>query len=381
MTARTKARGQALAVFVTMLLLGVSMGHSQVLSVENQTGEVGERVAIAIRVEGAPNAVDAFGFDVVYDRQVLRYTGNFHAEELVRRFSFFDVSEPASGRLRVGGFTVQNPIAVGEAGQLVTLEFTVVEASRATLTVTNLVDDVAGWAVQAGRFSSVISPATASPGEETSPQPSPGRVDAASSSSSAPPTSRELSETAPDQDSRLLPRTPAERIQGGGFRVVPDQTTKALSPPSTSFIIQPSDRSETVTEAARSRSRGAAGKRKAQARVGNMSGSVVPPSQGESVVSSPGAPQGGDTPTGALANQATILSRQSTTQESRHTAPGTMTASTRMTSKALVDTPEVQNSTSTSTGSSLLVSGIGVMIVLALLGVIAVVLVSLRPSP
>jgi hypothetical protein len=108
-------------------------------------------------INAAPNEVDALGFDLTFDPSVLQYTGAFTRGALVAAWSFFDVSNPTPGKLKVGGFTVVDPIQAGVSGTLVRLEFLVVcnncgAGSISELVATNLVDDVATWSTCPGSF-------------------------------------------------------------------------------------------------------------------------------------------------------------------------------------------------------------------------------------
>lgn len=155
----------------SILFMTVSTGFSQNISIDTQGGKVGETVTFTIWIDRAPNAVDAFGFDLLYDSAVLRYTGTFFPEELSRTFEFFDANEPQTGRIRIGGFTAGTPVDAQHSGRLVTLEFSVIGSGNANVSLANLVDDLTAWSTQTAVFQGVSSPSSGSSKEDVAAHP------------------------------------------------------------------------------------------------------------------------------------------------------------------------------------------------------------------
>jgi len=76
---------------------------------------------------------------------VLEYAGTFSKGDLTTGFSFFNVTNPTSGTIRVGGFTVGNEIAAGAGGTIVCVDFNVLSCQTTSLVLGNVVDDIANW--------------------------------------------------------------------------------------------------------------------------------------------------------------------------------------------------------------------------------------------
>jgi hypothetical protein len=113
------------------------------------TPEEGARVPYKVQVENAPRQVSAFGMDIRYDPAQLEYTGTWERGELTEGFTQVGVNEISPGVLRVGGFTVGDPIAAEATGVLTTLEFTARAYAPTQLSVVNPVDDVEGFVLTA----------------------------------------------------------------------------------------------------------------------------------------------------------------------------------------------------------------------------------------
>ena len=193
--------------------MGIPGGFSQNLSFNAQQGEVGDTVTFTIRVDGAPNTVEAFGFDVLYDRDVLQYTGSFIPGEMVNRFGFFNVNEANPGRTRVAGFSISDRVAAGRSGAIVTLEFTVIKPGNATLSLVNLVDDVAGWTTQAGLFEGLSAQSPADESEKGASQPPSEAPAEVAAQPSAEPPQDAASPLSTEPSGGVTPRSPLS--QGG----------------------------------------------------------------------------------------------------------------------------------------------------------------------
>lgn len=162
---RSVLRRFSIPLHLLLLLMGLSLLYpsgalAAALAMDNQQGKVGTTVDITIRVDKAPNPVNAFGFDLMYDAKVLQYASRFQRGELITSFSFFNVNEPVPGRVRVGGGTMAQPIQTGSSGGLVILRFMVRGPGETALSIESLVDGMATWSLQAGRFKAVEAAAT-----------------------------------------------------------------------------------------------------------------------------------------------------------------------------------------------------------------------------
>ncbi|RJP23313.1 MAG: hypothetical protein C4520_06600 [Candidatus Abyssobacteria bacterium SURF_5] len=123
------------------------------ISLDSRQAQSSSSVTLCVTIDQAPNVVDAFGLDVIYDTGILTYTGNWLEGDLGAGFQFLDVNELVPGQIRIGGFTTEYPIGQQSAGTISCLEFVVGECGSTTLTLSNLVDDISGWPKCDGQLS------------------------------------------------------------------------------------------------------------------------------------------------------------------------------------------------------------------------------------
>jgi hypothetical protein len=105
-----------------------------------------------VEIRDAPNAVDALGFEVLFDPEVLQFTG-FTPGPLTEAWDFFEAAEHNPGYILVGGFAPHDPISAGASGSVVELHFAVIACAAQQgfpVTLERLVDDVASWDTCAG---------------------------------------------------------------------------------------------------------------------------------------------------------------------------------------------------------------------------------------
>ncbi len=121
------------------------------IAMNDQCSMKSDTITFTVSVNSAPNEVDAFGFDVNFDHSILTYEA-YTRGDLVEEWDFFDVSNPVDGVVRVGGFTTKEKIAEDASGAMVKLTFTVISVADDTLTLSELVDDIAGWSTKDGSF-------------------------------------------------------------------------------------------------------------------------------------------------------------------------------------------------------------------------------------
>ncbi|MDM8523053.1 cadherin domain-containing protein [Desulfococcaceae bacterium HSG8] len=111
----------------------------------NQTGANGNQVTFTVSVNSTPNDVYSFGFDILYDANILRYDGKYETNTLLDGFLVFDVVEQSSpagaGQFRVGWARV-NPIPEGTSDELLNLTFDVVKEGESQVRFANMEDDL-----------------------------------------------------------------------------------------------------------------------------------------------------------------------------------------------------------------------------------------------
>jgi hypothetical protein len=126
------------------------------LDIAGSSGGPGGTTAVRARIQGAPNAVGALGFEVVFDPTLMTYTG-FERGALVQDFDFFDCTIPAGedSIVRCGGFKSTGGIAAGASGDVVILDFDVmqcVQGDTYPLDLQELKDDIGSWSSSHGCF-------------------------------------------------------------------------------------------------------------------------------------------------------------------------------------------------------------------------------------
>ena len=150
-----------LAIFIVLVFgIGIYATAAKAqcdLQVGSAVGQGSEPVSIPVTVHTAPDSVASLGVDITYDTSFMTYTG-YTSGDLVSGFDFFDVSEPTSGTLRVGGFEAgADTIPAGANGTLVELHFTSnctpdKAGQTAPLTPSDLKDGISTWQACEGSF-------------------------------------------------------------------------------------------------------------------------------------------------------------------------------------------------------------------------------------
>jgi hypothetical protein len=128
------------------------------LELDDQMGGPGSTVIYTLSVNDTPNAVSSFGVDIGYCGSILRFESYDFSGGLLDSFSFKDVSTPAPGVLRVGGFTAAAPMPAGASGFLVKLRFTVLDCDQGqecNLPLSGLKDGMVGWTTRNGLFTCI----------------------------------------------------------------------------------------------------------------------------------------------------------------------------------------------------------------------------------
>jgi hypothetical protein len=126
------------------------------LNIVDSSAPCGGSVSVPVRIQNAPNTVNALGFEVTYDSAMLTYTG-FKKGPLAVNFADpvgdFDVNPYSPGAIRIGGYHFLDGIAPGAGGVLVYLKFDIAaECDSSVLEIAALTDDIGSWTATSGSF-------------------------------------------------------------------------------------------------------------------------------------------------------------------------------------------------------------------------------------
>jgi len=125
-----------------------------IISVSNAEGGLGETITVPIRIQKNSLSIDAFGLDLIYDNTMLSFVG-LSKGDLTSYFTYLGGNEIASGTIRIGGFDPK-PIPADSTGIIAEAIFSVIceEEATSTLTLSALKDDIKGFGVITGIFTS-----------------------------------------------------------------------------------------------------------------------------------------------------------------------------------------------------------------------------------
>lgn len=105
-------------------------------------------VTWCISVNKAPNAVRAFGFDIIYPTDMLTFSKASKGKLLEKGFGYFGVNELKPGRIRVGGMEPgEHNIAKEASGRLVTLTFIRKKEAAPVFKIILVRDDMQSWSL------------------------------------------------------------------------------------------------------------------------------------------------------------------------------------------------------------------------------------------
>ncbi|MEK9149648.1 MAG: cohesin domain-containing protein, partial [Candidatus Desantisbacteria bacterium] len=123
-------------------------------SVSNAEEGLGQTIIVPIRINQNEQPIDAFGMDLVYDETMLLFVG-LAKGDLTAHFTYLGGNEIASGTIRIGGFDLI-PIPIDSTGIIAEAIFSVIceEEGTSTLYLSNLKDDIEGFGVIPGIFTS-----------------------------------------------------------------------------------------------------------------------------------------------------------------------------------------------------------------------------------
>jgi len=123
------------------------------LQLDDQKGKMGADVTFTLSINEAPNEVAAFGMEITYNPNVLKYKSCDRTDTLVANFDYAELSNPTAGRLIFGGFEAgEDDIPSGASGAMVKLTFTVINGADDTLILSELKDHIADWSTKDGFF-------------------------------------------------------------------------------------------------------------------------------------------------------------------------------------------------------------------------------------
>jgi hypothetical protein len=118
-------------------LVGQSLGDDEIL--------------VPVRIQNFPDGslhpmVDALGFEVTYNTAQLDFVA-FEPDDLLSGFDMVGSSEPESGLVRIGAYTMKKEIPAGETGLLGNIRFNVLTTDTGAVSVgiQELVADIKGW--------------------------------------------------------------------------------------------------------------------------------------------------------------------------------------------------------------------------------------------
>ncbi len=150
-----KRKYQVVAMLTaTVFLMIAGSAWAAVLEVQNQTGSVGGEATFAVKINTAPNDVNSFGFEILYDPNILEYKGQDKNSFLAQSLDYFSAGSTRPGLLTVGGFgTGNHKIEQSATGTMFTLTFKIIKYGSCKIILNNLKDGVKGWSTQGGLFS------------------------------------------------------------------------------------------------------------------------------------------------------------------------------------------------------------------------------------
>jgi len=128
--------------------------QAKMLIVQNQEGHIGEEITITITVSNTANQVNAMGFDILFDPDVLLYT-KYSPGPLTENYSYLNVSTIGNNRIRFGALesTPSKCIQINDNGEILSLNFFVISSvSSSTIQILSPKDDISQWDLQNGLF-------------------------------------------------------------------------------------------------------------------------------------------------------------------------------------------------------------------------------------
>jgi len=134
-------------VFTACLLGWAPMVFSGQNAPSAPAAETEKQVTYVLSVNGAPNDVKAFGFDLIYPVKAMKFEKADKGDLAKAGFTMFGANELAAGKIRIGGVaTGKDYMKKGAAGELAVLTFKAVgDTTPVVFDMVDIKDDMKGW--------------------------------------------------------------------------------------------------------------------------------------------------------------------------------------------------------------------------------------------
>ena len=144
-------------IIILFGIIGIFSQHVSAaqLQLNSQTAKKGEIITFTVFIHDAPDPVDAFGFDMIYDPSVMIYqSGSTQKGSLISEgFQFFNVNNIQLGCIRIGGVETGDAIIPkGSTGTLIMVQYSIIGNQNTTIQLDNLKDDLKTWSIQNGQL-------------------------------------------------------------------------------------------------------------------------------------------------------------------------------------------------------------------------------------
>jgi sugar lactone lactonase YvrE len=128
--------------------------QAEMITIHDQMGHVGDDITITISISDAANAVNAIGFDIIYDPNVLIYVDYSHGP-LLQDYSMCDVNQVHDNCLRMGALEINKNIKPHQSGDLLYLTFHVINHGVTDIELVRPKDNILMWQIQNATFRSI----------------------------------------------------------------------------------------------------------------------------------------------------------------------------------------------------------------------------------
>ena len=150
----------AILLFPMAFLTMTTAAYSQNIYISDKTGIEGDNITISVLINNAPNDVQSFGMEVVFDNSRLAYQGFSVSEALVEDWSAGFIMDNLIGDnvVRLAGMDAVSKIGAGTDGTFINLTFEVVQEAcsdteqSSLFVLQSLADNFVGWTTGEGSF-------------------------------------------------------------------------------------------------------------------------------------------------------------------------------------------------------------------------------------